>query len=138
MQTQINEVRGDVQLQLAGLLSARRQLHEQLREGMPMYVGLRHSTRQHLYVCQLIEEYRSILRDEGMLRLDFESTLLKNVRPASPRPACPLACAACTVTLTTGNAAQTSLTRLCATSRWCLAVTLCVSAGPSCCHSQAG
>ena len=80
VQTQINEVRMDLQLQLAGLLAARRQLQEQLREGMPLYVGLRHSARQHTLVCQLVEQYRANLRDEHVLMLDFESTIYKNVR----------------------------------------------------------
>ena len=42
VQAQVIELREDVQLQLASLLSARRRLHEQLQEGMPLFIGKPH------------------------------------------------------------------------------------------------
>ena len=79
----MNSLRLQVQMQLAGLLTARKQLNEELRECMPLYIGLRHLARQHLRVCTLVDDYRTNLREEHLLMLDFVSTMYKHVRSDS-------------------------------------------------------
>ena len=80
----MNNLRLQVQMQLAGLLTARRRLNEELQDCMPLFIGLRHMARQHLRVCSLIDDYRTSLRDEHLLMLDHVSTMYKHVRPCAP------------------------------------------------------
>ena len=84
MQGQVNNLRLQVQMQLAGLLTARKRLNEELQDCMPLFIGLRHMARQHLRVCSLIDAYRTSLRDEHLLMLDYVSTMYKHVRPCAP------------------------------------------------------
>ena len=84
MQGQVNNLRLQVQMQLAGLLTARKRLNEELQDCMPLFIGLRHMARHHLRVCSLIDDYRTSLRDEHLLMLDYVSTMYKHVRPCAP------------------------------------------------------
>ena len=70
MQVQLMRVRQACQLQLARILERRKQMQQGLVDAMPAFIGLRHTSFQHLRVgcCSLTLTLRSCAMPPAELR----------------------------------------------------------------------